>query len=201
MLACVSASAFTAVALTSRADDRARADRLEQQVRSLSRAVQERPLSASLQKPVGIRAPEQVIEREALKTEAAEAPAGEPANSAQLEPEPSTEDQASYAQSVFEQQTLDPHWARETAAQLDASLTPHLGDSKLTNLECRSALCFAQIKHTNDVGYQTFLKEVLSRSHDVWKGPMALYTVHTDDTGHVFQSLYFARIGTEMPSL
>ena len=201
-LVSTSALAITTLTLRNR-DDGKRAAQLEKRIDELSELVESRSAGrveehrtiVETRVPAVPAASIPVPEVEALTEEA------RAANDAEEPEPPSTEDKAAYAQSVFDTEPIDAGWAAPTKKELDTSLGQYLGASTLAGLECKSALCRAEIQHANGAELQQFLDGVLQHSHDVWRGPMAIYQVEAGDDGRVVQNLYFAREGTRLPRL
>ena len=200
----VSASllAIATLTLRTRADDEKRAERLEKRIEQLTELVESTPRVEERRTIVETRVPGDVplVPTPAAEAEPAVAEEARAVDGEELEP-PSTEDKAAYAQSVFETEPLDAGWATHTKNDLNTALGQHLGTSTLAALECRSALCRAEVEHASKDELQKFLDGVLLHSHDVWQGAMAIYQVETADDGRVVQNLYFAREGTKIPRL
>ncbi len=204
VLASASVLAIAILILQNR-DDEERATRLEKRMKELSELVESSPRVEERRTIVERRVP---VPMPAPPLAAAEAQA-EPEALAEVErveggeePEPpATQDKVAYAQSVFDNEPRDVGWATQTKNALNAALGQHLGSSTLAALECKSALCRAEVAHTNDAERRQFMDGVVGNSHDVWPGPMAIYQVETADDGRVVQNLYFARQGTRLPRL
>ena len=178
-----------------------RANELEKRMKQLSELVESTPRVEEHRTIVETRVQAAAPAAQASAAQV-EASAGEERAEDAAEPEPpSTEDKAAYAQSVFEAEPVDAGWATQTKHELDAVLGQYLGASSLAALECKSALCRAEVKHADGAELRKFLDGVLGNSREVWQGPMAIYQVETTDDGRVVQNLYFARKGTQLPRL
>jgi len=192
-----SALALAIVILQNR-DDEKRAAKLEKRMKELSELVESAPRVEEHRTIVETRVPAVA----AVAAAQAQAPAPEEPAENEEEPEPpSSEDKAAYAQSVFDTEPVDAGWATQTRRELDTALGQYLGASTLAALECKSALCRAEVKHASRADLRKFLDGVLGNSHDVWRGPMGIYQVEAADDGRVVQNLYFARKGTPLPRL
>jgi hypothetical protein len=120
------------------------------------------------------------------------------------EPEPALtlEDRAAYVESVYFAQSSDVRWAREAEAHLTEQLSTRLaGTSKLELLECRETLCKARLQHEDGERLSEFFDRLLTSTTELWKGEIVSYRDADSSDGLVRNSIYFARVGREMPNL
>jgi hypothetical protein len=123
-----------------------------------------------------------------------------PAMQPNAAPPPSIEDQHAFLQTTFEQQRADMTWAREARSTLTADIERRLPkSSSIRTLECRTALCRAEIRHADEAGYRDLMSSQFSGEQSHWSGAFLLWRSGQGDNWDM--TMFFAKPGAEMPSL
>lgn len=127
-------------------------------------------------------------------------PEGNPVETARLPP-PSTEDIRDYIKLEFEQERVDPSWAREAKPELAHLLSTYEGQgSRVADVACKARLCRVELEHDDEASYQAFLARALAPGQFNWGSQlMVARDPSTRNPWHML--LFLARSGAELPRL
>ena len=109
---------------------------------------------------------------------------------------PSMEDQRAYLQTGFDREPVDRTWARDARTELRSAIQKRIPTSaSLSNVECRSSLCRAEIAFEGPEDYRRFLRD----SRPVWTGASALVRTGSGEDWSMVG--FFAKPGQTLPIL
>jgi hypothetical protein len=116
---------------------------------------------------------------------------------------PSSADQEAFLASTFSSQPIDAAWSRGAARQISDILRPIAGkNTNVVSVDCRATLCRADLEHETDADFRAFMNAMFTGAGaGAWNGAGGGGKVETEPDGRVKAVLYFAKEGTELPTL
>jgi len=161
-------------------------------------------------------APQQPVVREVVKTIVVNtAPAARP--EPEGEPEPSVaelsetsdakgpasvEEMHQGLNKVYDEQAIDPRWARESERELQGKITGLLQPgSELKSLECRGTMCRSDVEYPSERAFSDFVSTAIRPSSRIWDGPIFNTKVSETPDGRMVMRTYYGRRDVGLPSV
>jgi hypothetical protein len=116
------------------------------------------------------------------------------------EPEaPTDEERFTYAEGVFDSQTIDPAWSRDSSYKLSTAIsTLDSAGVRVNPVQCRSSLCRVEIQAENRGAGERFVRNLIRSAKWGEAGGMVVRS-ETNPTGAYTIHVYLARSGTSPP--
>jgi hypothetical protein len=126
-------------------------------------------------------------------------PAGE-GQSAGSRPEITLADQMAHIGAVFSGEPYDPAWARDTERTIRSGLAALTDSRSVASVECRQALCKAEVEYEDEAGYLSFAKRMFEPP-EFWTGAKAVLKGDAVPGQKARAIAYFSRDDHPMPIL